>query len=212
MNKAIAYEREGKKIGITSAVATSMKGYIYVEAFSEGDVQTAVSGMSLVTTRNPILVPAPDLPAVLTVATSTKDPIKTNQWARVTRGLYKDDLVRIADVKDDGAVAVVEIIPRLDYGLIREGRRSGAIMTFKGPRPPQKFFNVSDIEEMNVGGSRLSKDKNWGWADVFDVFEGNYYLNGFLYKEMNPKTHLRMDNVDPTLEEISRSDHYCVCM
>ena len=75
MNKCIAFARQGKPLGITSAVAAQSKGRIYIESFSEPAVREAVQGIRGLLVYSMRLVPIHDMTTVMTV-TSKKKPGK----------------------------------------------------------------------------------------------------------------------------------------
>ena len=76
MNKCIAYARQGKPLGITSATAAQSKGRIYIESFSEPAVREAVQGINGLMAYSMRLVPINDMTTVMTV-TAKKKPGKS---------------------------------------------------------------------------------------------------------------------------------------
>jgi len=75
MNKCIAFARQGKPLGISSAVAAQSKGRIYIESYSEPAVREAVTGIRGLMAYSMRLVPINDMTTVMTV-TSKKKPGK----------------------------------------------------------------------------------------------------------------------------------------
>ena len=95
---------------------------------------------------------------------------KRGAWVRIKRGLYKDDLARIVDVKTNNKVrphrcldplifiilfeirpvmpqVVVKLIPRLDLHRLGlppdQAKRAG-----RGIRPPKRFFDVQEVADI----------------------------------------------------------------
>ena len=67
MNKCIAYARQGRPLGITSALVAQSKGKIYVESISEPYVVEAVQGIRNLLMYTMRIVPINDMTTVLTV-------------------------------------------------------------------------------------------------------------------------------------------------
>lgn len=66
MRKAIAFEEKGHSLNIKSVVARdNLKGFLYVEARSMGDVQMAVDKMNNVYASKITLVPLNEMTQVL---------------------------------------------------------------------------------------------------------------------------------------------------
>ena len=75
MNKCIAFARQGKPLGITSAVAAQSKGRIYIESYSEPAVREAIQGVRGLMAYSMRMVPLNDMTTVMTV-TAKKKPGK----------------------------------------------------------------------------------------------------------------------------------------
>jgi transcription elongation factor SPT5 len=68
-------------------------------------------------------------------------------------------------------------------------------------RPPQKFFNSQEVAAM---GKQTMRQRFPG-LDIFcDVFEGNYYHDGYQLKEMTVGTMVKKVTTEtpPTLDEL----------
>jgi hypothetical protein len=72
MNKCVAFARQGKPLGVTSAVAAQSKGRIYIESFSEPAVREAMQGIRGLLINNLRLVPINDMTTVMTVMPKKK--------------------------------------------------------------------------------------------------------------------------------------------
>ena len=79
------------------------------------------------------------------------------------------------------------------------------------PPPPQKPFDYTWFSGSSAS-SEVQRSKfphgasmaDWPDAnETFYLFEGGYYLNGFLYKEVAIESTLDTGNVVPTIEQVS---------
>jgi transcription elongation factor SPT5 len=202
MNKCVAYARQNKPLGITGAIAAQSKGKIYIESFSEPAVMEAVEGVRGLLTYSMRLVPIGDMTTVMTV-TSKKKPVKQNEWVRMTRGHYKGDLALVKEVKESGLKCIVQCVPRLDLTLLELPPEEAKIRR-KTVRPPQKFFNSQEIAAL--GKHSTGRQPFRALGIMCDYFEGNYYQDGYLLKEMTVGSMVKpcTDEDPPTLDELQR--------
>jgi hypothetical protein len=113
---------------------------------------------------------------------------------------------------------------RLDYAAIEEeyavaiedraeARREAKAKAKKRPAPPQKPFDYAWFSAS--GAASEVQRSRWpkaaaleGWRDArkeFFVFEGQHYLNGFLYKEVGIDATLDVgSSVMPSIEQVQR--------
>ena len=202
MNKCIALARQGRPLGITSVVAAQSKGRIYVESYSEPAVLEAIQGIRGLLVYTMQLIPIQDMTTVMTV-TPKKKPVKTNDWVRMTRGHYKGDLALVKSVRDSGLKCIVQCVPRIDLTLADLPPEEARIRR-RTVRPPQKFFNAQEIAAM--GKQSLSRQRFPG-LDIFcDYYEGNYYHDGYLLKEMTVGSMVKPTTEEdpPALEELQK--------
>lgn len=201
MNKCSAFARQGRPLGITAAIAAQTKGKIYVESYSEPAVMEAIQGVRGLLQYTMRLVPIQDMTTVLNV-TSTKKPVKKNDWVRLTRGHYKGDLALVMAVKESGLKCIIQCVPRLDLSLSDLTPEEARIRR-KTVRPPQKFFHVQEIAAL---GKHSLRQRFPGLDMYCDYFEGNYYKDGYLLKEMAVGTMVKpvTDEDPPSLDELQR--------
>ena len=96
MRKYLDYESTDHPLRIKSAVVRdTLKGYIYVEARSMGDVQQALDKMNHVYLSRIALVPLEEMTDVLTIRKRSLS-VKTGSWIRSTRGKYRGDLAQVS--------------------------------------------------------------------------------------------------------------------
>lgn len=200
MNKCVAFARQNKPLGITAAIAAQSKGKIYIESFSEPPVMEAIQGVRGLLQYTMKLVPIGDMTTVMTV-TSKKKPVKKNEWVRMTRGHYKGDLALVKEVKDSGLKCVVQCVPRLDLTLSDLPPEEAKVRR-RTVRPPQKFFNSQEIAAM--GKHNIARQRYPPLGIMCDYFEGNYYHDGYLLKEMTVGSMVKpcTDDDPPTLDEL----------
>lgn len=104
-----------------------VKGYIYVEAYKQTHVKSAIEGIGNLRMGlwNQQMVPIKEMTDVLKVVKEVTN-LKPKSWVRLKRGLYKDD---IAQVATGGVVAAWhrgEESPILDLSLFCSGGLCGA--------------------------------------------------------------------------------------
>ena len=130
--------------------------------------------------------------------------VKKNEWVRMTRGHFRGDLALVRAVRGSGLKCVIQTVPRIDLTLSDLPLEEARIRR-KTVRPPQKFFNTQEIAA--VGKQTLSRQRFPGLGDVYcDYFENNYYLDGYLLKEVTVGSMIKTCGEDepPTLEELEK--------
>lgn len=181
---------------IKSVVASSTKGFIYVEAEREPHAKEAVNGLRDISAWSMKLVPIHEMSSVLTIQ-SRKKPLTAGAWARLKRtGLYKDDLCKVLEVVDSGTRALVQMLPRLDPTALTSGTPQRYT---KGQRPAQNLFSAA-----TVPGGEISRRRHVLTGEMMDFYDSDFYLNGFLIKELNIQTMLQTEEVVPTLDEMNK--------
>ena len=130
-------------------------------------------------------------------------PVKKNDWVRMCRGHYKGDLALVRAVRESGLKAIVQCVPRLDLTLGDLPPEEARIRR-RTVRPPQKFFNPQEVQAL--GRHTLKRQRFPGLDTHCDYFEGNYYDDGYLVKEMTVGSMIKpcTDEDPPTLDELQR--------
>ena len=204
MNKVIAYQTspEHEPLQIRSIVAPEhIKGYIYIEAFKQSHVKTAIEGITNLRLGqyNQQMVPFKEMTDVLRVV-KEQVGLKAKQWVRLKRGLFKDDLAQVDYVDPSQNQVHLKLIPRIDYTRPRGALRTNASdesskKALKKKRPPPKLFDPEKIR--SIGGD-ITNDGD------FLMFEGNRYSRkGYLYKNFVMNAILS-EGVKPTLAELEK--------
>lgn len=121
----------------------SIPGYIYVEAYQQAHVLSAVQGMANIYASKIRLVPVNEMVDCLTIKIKPAE-IKIGAWVRMKRGKYSGDLGQVLEVSEIGDTATIKLIPRLDMtkDSAASKRKKGGIDI----RPPQKLFNPDDVK------------------------------------------------------------------
>ena len=121
----------------------------------------------------------------------------------MTRGHYKGDLALVRAVRESGLKCIVQCVPRLDLAALDMPPEEARIRR-RTVRPPQKFYNSQEIAAL---GKQTSRRQRFAALDIFcDYFEGNYYHDGYLLKEMTVGSMIKpcSEEDPPTLDELQR--------
>lgn len=80
-----------------------VKGYIYVEAYKQTHVKSAIEGIGNLRMGlwNQQMVPIKEMTDVLKVVKEVTN-LKPKSWVRLKRGLYKDDIAQVAGAQPPG--------------------------------------------------------------------------------------------------------------
>uniref|UniRef100_A0A182U6J2 Transcription elongation factor SPT5 n=1 Tax=Anopheles melas TaxID=34690 RepID=A0A182U6J2_9DIPT len=202
MRKFLTYQNTDQPMQIKSVVAPeSVKGYIYIEAYKQAHVKSAINnvGNLRVGIWKQEMVPIKDMTDILKVV-KEQTGLKPKQWVRLKRGIYKDDIAQVDYVDLAQNQVHLKLLPRIDYTRLRGALRAtqteeSSDAKRKKRRPAAKSF---DPEAIRAIGGELTSDGD------FLIFEGNRYSRkGFLYKAFTMSAVLA-DGVKPTLAELER--------
>ena len=202
MNKVLSYQETEEPLQIRSIVVPEhVKGYVYIEAFKQTHVKQAIEGITNLRLGQyqQRMVPFKEMTDVLRVV-KEQIGLKSKQWVRLKRGLYKDDLAQVDFVDMAQNQVHLKLIPRIDYGRPRGALRTVASdeaskKALKKKRPGPKLFDPEKIR--SIGGD-ISNDGD------FLMFEGNRYSRkGYLYKNFVMNAILA-EGVKPTLQELEK--------
>lgn len=202
MNKFIAYRDTEEPLQIRSIVVPEhVKGYVYIEAFKQTHVKQAIEGITNLRLGQYTqqMVPFKEMTDVLRVV-KEQVGLKSKQWVRLKRGLYKDDLAQVDYVDMAQNQVHLKLIPRIDYSRPRGALRTSAAdesakKALKKKRPNPKLFDPEKIR--SIGGD-ITNDGD------FLMFEGNRYSRkGYLYKNFVMNAILA-EGVKPTLAELEK--------
>ena len=129
--------------------------------------------------------------------------VKKSEWVRMSRGQFKGDLALVKMVRESGTKCVIHCVPHIDLTL-SELTLEEARIRRRTVKQPQKFFNVQEIAAL--GKLSVTRQRFPGLDIYCDVFEGCYYHDGCILKEVTVGTILRPCGEDepPTLDELQR--------
>jgi len=198
LNKlAAAARNSGQAPGICSAIAAQTRGKIYIEAFGEPAVKDAIQNVRGIMPSTMKLVPVKDMTTVMTVQ-PTKKPVQAGAWVRLQRGHYKGDLALVHSVKDSGLRCIVQFVPRIDWDASNLSLEEARFRR-KTVRPPAALYNV---QQAIAQGKTVDRQRFAGIDKTCDVFEGNYYLDGYCLKEMTINMIKPATDPPPSLDEL----------
>ncbi|KAJ2313889.1 transcription elongation factor spt5 [Coemansia sp. RSA 2610] len=187
--RVLQWASSGKFGGVYSIYCRDgLSGYIYVEARSQADAQSALEGIPGAFVSRLTLVPIEDMVDVVKVK-SQAPRLNPGSWVRVRRGNYAGDLAQVVSVIESSDAVEVRLLPRLDYRSEGRARK-------RDGRPAQRLFST---EEAQRADSRTLAAKQGGEI----VWKGERYINGYLHKDMRLAS-LQLESVKPTLEEIAQ--------
>ena len=201
MHKFLAFQHTDERLQIRSIVVPEhVKGYIYIEAFKQTHVKQAIEGVSNLRLGQwtQKMVPIKEMTDVLRVV-KEQVGLKTKQWVRLKRGVFKDDLAQVDYVDMAQNQVSLKLLPRIDYsrfrGALRTSSSDDMAKRNKKKRPPSKLF---DPEKVRSIGGEISNDGD------FLLFEGNRFSRkGYLYK-MFAMNAILAEGVKPTLTELEK--------
>ncbi|KAE9538527.1 hypothetical protein AGLY_005626 [Aphis glycines] len=199
MRKFFAYQFTDNPLKIKSIVSPeSVKGYIYIESYKQTHVKSAIENISSLKMGfwKQLMVPIKEMTDVLKVV-KVQTGLRSKQWVRLKKGLYKDDIAQIDYVDLAQNQVHLKLLPRIDYtrprGALKVSMDLEALKRKKKRRPAAKLF---DPEAIRAIGGEVTSDGD------FLIFEGNRYSRkGFLYKNFYMNA-IITEGIKPTLIEI----------
>lgn len=209
MRKALDLEFSARPLQIFSTFQRdSLPGMIYVEAHSAKQVADACNGLvGVYPSRGIVLVPIDEMASLLQIKKQDLT-VTPGSWVRIKRGKYQGDLAQVMDVTENGEEVGLKFIPRIDLNpkddasldTLGKKRKKGTTgLTSFSMRPPQRFFNYEEV--VKVYGRKGVSKRN----QVY-VFQNDTYRDGFIEKDFRLNA-LQLDDVNPTLDEITRFTH-----
>lgn len=202
VQKAAECQKLGRELPIMSAyVASSYKGYIYVEAEAPNFVNEALQGFTGVRLSSIKIIPIKEMTRVFSVDMQEKEQLMRESWVRVRSGIYGGDLAQIYEVDEHEANVILRLVPRLDIpALVKKSRNSQDVGFSKSRiRPPAKLFDRDKVE--SLGGMVELTHLRGTIKFANQLFEQE---KGYLLKKMKTNRLIVGDAVQPTVEEIKR--------
>src|SRR5579862_143105 len=151
LKRSWAMRNRGQQLEITSAFERdSLSGYIYVEARKAAHVAAAVKDMPNVYASKLILVPIQEMPDLLRVKQQSIE-LTPGSYVRVKTksSKYAGDLAQVDNVDEDGVLARLRLVPRIDCSgksdtiLTADGKRVKKALPLSF-RPPARLFSEAE--------------------------------------------------------------------
>lgn len=201
MQKYVDLKALGTKLQIISAFAVEhVKGFIYIEAEKQSDIQEACKGLCNIYPSRVALIPVSDVPHLFSVRSKYSE-VKVDTWARVKNGKYKGDLAQVvnANVTTNGGQkkVTVKLVPRIDLQAVAE-KFGGGVTGKKSTVPDPRLITSSELEAYRPL-VQCRRDRDTG--DVYEVFDGMTLKDGYLYKKV-PVDSLSFFDVRPSEAEL----------
>ncbi|SCP05155.1 transcription elongation factor SPT5, putative [Plasmodium ovale] len=96
-------------------VSDNLKGYIYIEADSLYMLKRFLLGFKFINLNEISIVPVQELTSIFAMCHSKVIIPKVNEYVRIKRGVYTNDIGQIFEVHEKGIYAIVRLIPRIVY-------------------------------------------------------------------------------------------------
>ncbi|KAK7280515.1 hypothetical protein RJT34_25579 [Clitoria ternatea] len=182
---------------IISAFAVDhMKGFVYIEAEKQHDINQACHGIPGIYATRIQAVPRNEVSHLFSVRTRRPE-ISEGMWARIKNGNYKGDLAQVVAVNDTRKKVTVKLIPRIDLQALA-AKFGGGYSRQKLAIPAPRLISTSELEEFRPL-IQFRRDRDTG--KVFEVLDGLMLKDGYVYKKVSPES-LSLWGVVPTEEEL----------
>ncbi|XP_024627701.1 protein RNA-directed DNA methylation 3 isoform X3 [Medicago truncatula] len=196
MQKFVHLKGLDTKLQLISAFAVDhVKGFIYVEAERQNDINQACYGITGIYATRVQPVPRNEVFHLFSVKIK-KPEISEGMWGRVKGGNYKGDLAQVVAVNNTHKKVTVKLVPRID--LFALAAKFGGGCRQKAAVPAPRLISSTELEEFRPL-IQIKHDRETG--KVFQVLDGMLLKDGFLYKKVSPDS-LSFWGVVPTEEEL----------
>ncbi|XP_052187929.1 protein RNA-directed DNA methylation 3 [Diospyros lotus] len=198
MQKYVELNSLGIKLEIISAFALDhVKGYIYIEAERQFDVNEACKGLCTIYSSRIAPVPKNEVSHLLSVR-SKRNEVSVGTWARVKNGKYKGDLAQVIAVNNARKKATVKLIPRIDMQAMAEKYGGGTASRKKTATPAPRLISSTELDEFRPL-IQYRRDRDTGQA--FEILDGLMLKDGYLYKKVSIDS-LNFSSVMPSEGEL----------
>lgn len=199
--------RTGQPVQVYSAFERGptgpQSGFLYVEADSKQAVVELIEGIQNVFMGSgQFSIPPKERPDLL--RKKKRAPLEVGKFVRMQRPpTYKGDLAKVVEVSTNGLDCVVQLVPRLDYGLnedanaAADNKRKRGFFGRQTERPPAKLFNEAEAKKRHMKHLSMTGSGN----QKAYTYKGEDYQNGFLIKEVKVNW-VSTEKVNPKMEEL----------
>ncbi|CAD2095569.1 transcription elongation factor SPT5, putative [Plasmodium vinckei] len=104
-------------------VSDDLKGYIYIEADSLYMLKRFLLGFKFINLNDISIVPVQELTSIFAMSHSKVVIPKVNEYVRIKRGVYANDIGQIFEVHEKGIYAIVRLIPRIVYDKYNNSKK-----------------------------------------------------------------------------------------
>ncbi|KAJ9175488.1 hypothetical protein P3X46_014038 [Hevea brasiliensis] len=197
MQKFADLKSLGTKLQIISAFAVDhVKGFVYIEADKQCDINEACKGLCSIYSTRVAPVPKNEVSHILFVR-SKSNVVSEGMWARIKNGKYKGDLAQVVAVNDARKRATVKLIPRIDLQALAQ-KFGGGVSMKNAATPAPRLLSSSELEEFRPL-VQYRRDRDTG--KMFEVLDGLMLKDGYLYKRVSVDS-LSCWGVTPPEEEL----------
>ncbi|GAV92176.1 LOW QUALITY PROTEIN: KOW domain-containing protein/Spt5-NGN domain-containing protein, partial [Cephalotus follicularis] len=197
MQKFVDVQSLGTKLKIISAFTLEhFKGFIFIEADKQCDINEACKGLSSIYSTRVAPIPQNEVSHLLSIR-NKYNGISVGMWARVKNGNYKGDLAQVVAVNEARKKATIKLLPRIDLRSMADKIGSGGTVK-KGAIPAPRLMNPSELEEFRPL-IQYRRDRDTGM--VFEVLDSLMLKDGYLFKKVSIDS-LSYCAIVPTEEEL----------
>ncbi|KDP30494.1 hypothetical protein JCGZ_16173 [Jatropha curcas] len=197
MQKFVDLKSLGTKLQIISVFAVDhVKGFIYIEADKQCDINEACKGLCSIYSTRVATVPTNEVAHLLSVR-GKSNVVSEGMWARIKNGKYKGDLAQVVAVNDARKRATVKLIPRIDLQAMAQ-KFGGGVSMKNAAVPAPRLISSSELEEFRPL-VQYRRDRDTG--KMFEVLDGLLLKDGYLYKKVSVDS-LSCWGVMPSEEEL----------
>ncbi|KAK9190118.1 hypothetical protein WN943_018719 [Citrus x changshan-huyou] len=197
MQKFVDLQSLGSKMQIISAFAVDhIKGFIFIEADKQCDINEACKGLSGIYYSRLAPVPKNEVSHLLS-AQIKRNEVSEGTWAYVKNGKYKGDLAQVVYANNARKRATVKLIPRIDLQALA-AKFGGGVAMKKTDSPAPRLISPSELEEFRPL-IQYRRDRDTG--KVFENLDGMMLKDGYLYKKVSIDS-LSCWGVVPSEEEL----------
>ncbi|XVE75442.1 hypothetical protein DITRI_Ditri12bG0094200 [Diplodiscus trichospermus] len=202
MQKFVDMKSLGNKLQIISAFSLDhIKGFFYIEADRQCDINEACKGLTYIYSSRVALVPSNEVYQLLIVRPKHSE-VSEGMWARVKNGKYKGDLTQVVAVNNERKRATVKLIPRIDLQAMA-AKFGGGVSMKRTVTPAPKLISSAELEEFRPL-IQYRRDRDTGIG--FQILDGMMLKDGYLYKRVSIDS-LSCWGVMPTEEELLKFSH-----
>ncbi|KAK9282782.1 hypothetical protein L1049_011003 [Liquidambar formosana] len=199
MQKYVDLQSFGTKLQIISAFAVEhIKGFVYIEADKQFDVNEACKGLCSIYSSRVAPVPKNEISHLLSVRNKNNE-VSEGSWARVKNGKYKGDLTQVVSVNDARKRATVKLIPRIDLQVLND-KFGGGVKAKKSATPAPRLISSSELEEFRPL-IQYRRDRDTG--KFYEILDGLMLKDGYLYKKVSLDS-LNFSGVMPLEDELRK--------